>query len=134
MSPDEVRNVFGGDLKVNIKPRGNRTFFRNFIRRKASGSLKGVRALYLRFLDGKLYEIEIFYEERADAPTLEIFAARFAAAMNFPESAWRIERNKASIDCGAYKLTAEKLLNPRIVLTDAALQSEASTRRRKKSE
>jgi hypothetical protein len=60
MSPEQTQAVFGRELKIKIKKRGERTFFQNYIKKPASGSLTGVRALYLRFFDRRLYQIEIF--------------------------------------------------------------------------
>jgi hypothetical protein len=134
MSPAEVQSVFGKDLKIKVKSNGERGFFQNYIGKDAPGSLGGVRALYLRFLDGRLYQIEIFYEERAAVPTLEVFAANLTAQLNFPANVkWQPVKNKALIDCGAFTLVAEKLLNPRVELTDTAKLAEAGARRKKSS-
>ena len=132
ISPAEVQSVFGKDLKIKIKQSGDRSFFQNYIGKTAPAKLNDVRALYLRFLDGKLYQIEIFYEDRSDVPTLEVFAANLSAQIKFPSAAsWQFVKNKAVIDCGAFTLVAEKLLNPRIELTDTAKFNEAKARRKK---
>jgi hypothetical protein len=131
MSPAAAQGVFSRDLKIKVKTRGDRTFFQNYIGKQPPAVLRGVRALYLRFLDGGLYQIEIFYEERADAPTLEIFTANLSAQMNFPGAAWRFEKGKATVDCGAFRLVADKPLNPRVELTDTAQLAEALARRKK---
>jgi hypothetical protein len=131
MSPVEVQSVFGKDLKIKVKANGDRSFFQNYIGKNAPAKLNNVRALYLRFLDGKLYQIEIFYEELSDVPTLEAFAANLSAQMKFPDSNWQFVKNKAVIDCGAFTLVAEKLLNPRVELTDTARFNEAKARRKK---
>jgi hypothetical protein len=60
MTPAEVKNVFGKSLKLKIKKEGS--FFENFITKAPPAFLPGVRALYLRFFDYKLYQIEIFYQ------------------------------------------------------------------------
>ena len=133
MSPVEVQNAVGGDLKIKVKTKGDRTFFQNYIKKSATGPLSGVRALYLRFLDGRLYQIEIFYEERGDIPTLEAFTKNLAAQMNFPVNEWQFVKNKAVIDCGAFTLVADKVLNPHVELTDSAMQTEAVERRKKKN-
>ena len=136
MSPAEAQGVFGKDLKVKIKSSGDRTFFQNYIGKPARGKLAGVRALYLRFLDGALYQIEIFYEERADAPTLEAFAARLAAELNFPPdvAVWQFAKNRALVDCGAFTIIADKPVDARVALTDTARLAEAEARRKKKND
>src|SRR5688572_26058663 len=70
MSPADAQAVVGSDFKIKVKQSGQRTFFQNFINAPAPNSLRGVRALSLRFLDGRLYQIEIFYEDRDDLQTL----------------------------------------------------------------
>jgi hypothetical protein len=132
MSPAEVQGVFGKDLKVKVKNSGERTFFQNYIGKAAPATLAGVRALYLRFLDGRLYQIEIFYEERAAVPTLEAFTAELSAQMKFPAGVnWQFAKNKAVLDCGAFTIVADKPLNPRAALTDVAKLAEAAARRKK---
>lgn len=132
LSPAEVRGVFGKDLKIKVKSDGDRSFFQNYIGKDAPAKLAGIRALYLRFLDGRLYQIEIFYEERADVPTLEAFIGNLSAQMKFPPNVnWQFVKNKALIDCARFTLIADKTLNPRVELTDAAKLSEAAARRKK---
>lgn len=133
MSPPEVQKAFGKELKIKIKSSGDRTFFQNYIGKPARGKLAGVRALYLRFLDGGLYQIEVFYEERGDAATLEAFAANLAAALNLPADAgWQFANNRALINCGAFTIIADKPVDPRVELTDTAKLAEAEARRKKK--
>ncbi|HVE57094.1 MAG TPA: hypothetical protein VNB22_09715 [Pyrinomonadaceae bacterium] len=132
MSSAEVQGVFGKDLKIKVKSSGDRSFFQNYIGKKAPAKLAGIRALYLRFLDDRLYQIEIFYEERADVPTLEAFIGNLSAQMKFPPNiSWQFVKNKALIDCGAFTLVADKTLNPRVELTDSAKLSETNARRKK---
>ena len=133
MSPAEVRGALGKDLKIKIKSGGDRSFFQNYIGKDAPAKLAGIRALYLRFLDDKLYQIEIFYEERADVPTLEAFARNLSAQIKFPPDVnWQFVQNKALIECAAFTFIADKTLNPRVELTDTAKLSEAEIRRKKK--
>jgi hypothetical protein len=132
MSPAEVQGVFGKDLKIKVKASGDRTFFQNYIEKDARGALGGVRALYLRFLDGGLYQIEIFYTELPGVSTLEDFAANLSAQLKLPANiTWRFVNNRAVIDCGAFTLVADKPVNPRVELTDTAKLTEAAARRKK---
>lgn len=118
MSSEQVRAHFGTDLKVKIKKKGERVFFQNFIKNPAPNSLKGVRALYLRFFDGKLYQAEIFYEPRPDLKTLEEITAALSAQANFPVSAWQIKNRRAEAVCDDLSLAADNVLNPRVEFTD----------------
>ena len=130
MSSDATRNFFGKDLKIKIKKKGERTFFQNFIKQPAPDSLRGTRALYLRFLDGRLYQIEIFYEPKPNLRTLEDIAAALSSQLNFPISDWKIKNNRAEIVCGEISLAADNILNPRIELTDQVLLGKVKERRR----
>lgn len=134
MTASQVRAALGKNPSVKVKSSGDRTFFQNYISKKAPANLNGVRAFYLRFLDGSLYQIEIFYEERADLPTLRSFTANLSTAMNLPpETNWQFVQNRALIDCGAFTIAADKTLNPRVELTDKAKLAEAEARRKKEN-
>jgi len=131
MSPDEARSVFSKDLKIKIKKNGERTFFQNFIKKPAPNSLYGVRALYLRFYDRRLYQIEIFYETRQDLRTLEDIINALSLQLNFPISDWKITNNRAAINCGEISLVADNILNPRIELTNEAILAKVKESREK---
>lgn len=122
MSPEQARSVFGKDLKVKVKKKGQRTFFQNFIDKPAPSSLNGVRAIYLRFFDGRLYQVEIFYENRNDWQTLENFVGNFFAKTNL--SAWKIENGKAQIICNEFSIVTDRVLNPRIELTNETIRAQ----------
>jgi len=132
MSPDETRSVFGKDLKIKIKKNGERTFFQNFIKKPAPNSLRGVRALYLRFYDRRLYQIEIFYEPRQDLQTLENITNALSSQLNFPISDWEIKNNRAEIICGEISLVADNILNPRIELTNETIRVKVKESRKEK--
>jgi hypothetical protein len=129
MSPEQARNVFGKDLKIKVKKKGQRTFFQNFIKKPAPNSLSGIRALYLRFFDGRLYQIEIFYENRSDWQTLENFTNAFPIMTDLP--AWKIENGKAKIICGEFSIVADRILNPRIELTNETIRARIDESREK---
>ncbi len=131
MSPDEARSVFGKDLKIKIRKNGERTFFQNFIKKPAPNSLRGVRALYLRFFDRRLYQIEIFYEPQQDLRTLENIAGALSSQLNFPISDWKIINNRAAINCGEISLVADNILNPRIELTNETIRAIVKESREK---
>lgn len=131
MSPEQARNVLGKDLKIKIKKNGERTFFQNYIRKPAPNSLRGVRALYLRFYDRRLYQIEIFYEPRQDLKTLANIADALSSQLNFSASIWKIENNLAEIICGETSLVADNILNPRIELTNEIIRTEIEKLREK---
>ncbi len=129
MSPEQAQIVFGKDLKIKIKKRGERTFFQNYIKKPAPELLRGVRALYLRFFDQRLYQIEIFYEPRTDLTTLEAIADALATQLNFPISDWQIKNNRAEIICGETSLVADYILNPRIELTNETVRAKVEAAR-----
>lgn len=131
MSPADARNVFGKDLKIKNKRSGEYTFFQNFIEKNAPNSLTNVRALYLRFFEGALYQIEIFYEEESGVQTLEEFINQQSAKLNLPLAAWRIKYGIAEMTCGTFSLAADKFLNPRLELTDETARARVLAKRKK---
>jgi len=131
MSPEQTQNVFGKDLKIKIKKNGERTFFQNFIKKPAPNSLRGVRALYLRFFDRRLYQIEIFYELRQDLRTLENITNALSSQLNFPISEWKITNNRAEVKCGEISLVADNILNPRVELTNETVRGKIEELREK---
>ena len=131
MSPEQVRIVFGKALKIKIKKRGERTFFQNYIKKPAPDVLRGVRALYLRFFDRRLYQIEIFYEPRVDLPTLEKSVETLSAQFNLTVAGWQIKDNRAQIKCGEISIVTDYILNPRIELTDETVRSAIEQSRKK---
>lgn len=131
MTPEEAQSVFGKDLKISVKNDGERVIFENFIEKKPPASLSGIRALFLRFIDRRLYQIEIFYEETPTIKTLQDFTAFLSTQLNFPISAWQEKWGKAVVDCGEFTLAAVKTLNPRIELTDEAARAKAKQLREK---
>lgn len=134
MSPEQVRNILGRDLKIKVKKSGERVFFQNFIEKKAPDSLSGVRALYLRFYDGRLYQIEIFYENSNDWQTLEEFTADVSKYLSLPASIWKTAKGRSEIKCAAISLIADNILNPRIEMTDEAIRSRVEAIRKKKND
>lgn len=131
MSPEQAQTIFRKDLKIKVKKDGERTFFQNFIKKPAPVSLRGVRALYLRFFDRRLYQIEIFYEPRTDLPTLQTIAGALSAQLNFSISDWQIENNRARITCGETSLVADYILNPRVELTNETVRAVVEAEREK---
>ena len=124
MSPEDVQTVFGRDLKIKIKKNGNKVFFQNFIEKPAPPVLSGVRALYLRFFDRRLYAIEIFLEDKPEIKTLEDFTDHLSATLRLPNS-WREERSKQTINCAGFRVAADKILNPRVELIDNVTAAKA---------
>ncbi|HEX8399244.1 MAG TPA: hypothetical protein VF644_17550 [Pyrinomonadaceae bacterium] len=124
MSPKDVQTVFGRHLKIKIKKNGNKVFFQNFINEPAPPVLSGVRALYLRFFDRRLYAIEIFLEDKPEIKTLEDFTDYLSATLRLPNS-WREKLSKQTINCADFSIFADKILNPRVELIDNAIAAKA---------
>ncbi len=121
MSPQETRDVFGGNLKIKVKKEG--TFFQNYIEKKPPPFLPNVRALYLRFFERKLYQIEIFYALQTKRQTLEEFTAGLSNKYNLSPDLWAKKYGTAEINCTAFSLVADNVLNPRIQLTDESIRA-----------
>lgn len=131
MSPAEAQAAIGGGLTIKVKQTGQRTFFQNFIKKHPPAALRGVRALYLRFLEGKLYQVDIFYEDRSDLRTLADLTERLSAQMNLPADLWQSKYNIAEINCDAFRLSANKILTPYVELTDKAARARVEAMREK---
>lgn len=131
MTTEEAQTALGKDLKIKLKAKGDYRFFQNYIDKNPPPGLRGVRALYLRFFERRLYQIEIFYNEDF-SPALENFAARLAAQLNFSPSEWIYENKRALIRCGENSLAADYVLNPRVELTDETALSKVSEQNKAK--
>lgn len=135
MTQQDVRAVFGKQIKLKPKKNGTRTFFENFIKKPSPQILPGVRAIYLRFFQNRLYQIEIFFEETNQKQTLDEFKNDLAARLNLPD-AWQNVRGKDEIKCSGFTVAALKTLNPKVELTDdarlAAFEDEQEQQRNKK--
>lgn len=105
--------------KVKAKREGQSTFFKNYIKKEAKGNLSGTNAFYLRFYEGKLYEIEFFYKKDYRWQTLENFLDDYSAKHNFPREFWQTEYGYASANCEGFSLRADYILNPRIQITES---------------
>ncbi len=130
MSASEAGRAVG--LSVKVKPDGQRTYFRNYIKSRAKGKLAGVRAIFLRFFDGRLYQIELFYEEGYRWQNLENLVEDYSAANNFSREFWRIEHGYAEADCGGFSLEADFILNPHIQITNDEIAGLVAKEREKK--
>lgn len=132
MPAEQAQRATGKSLKIKNKKSGQYTFFQNFIKNSPPASLPGARAVYLRFFDGRLYQIEIFYEEKIRPQTLESFIANLSQRLNFPLSAWQVEYGIAEINCGKFSIIADNVLNPRVQLTDELVRAEVEKIRKNK--
>lgn len=113
MSPKQAQAVLGKKLKVKIKREGS--FFQNFIDKPPPDFLRGVRAIYLRFFERRLYQIEVFYQREQN---LDEFVSDLSVKSNLPRNLWTTENGKAQLDCEEFSIVADNVLNPRVELTD----------------
>jgi len=118
MNLAETNAALGGDLRVKVKPNGQRSFMRNYRKKTPKGSLRGIRALFLRFFDERLYQIEIFYNKEDRPMDLTAFANNYSAKSSFPANLWKIKYGYATAKCVGFTLRADTILNPHIELTD----------------
>jgi hypothetical protein len=129
MSLEQVNSIFARNLKIKIKKSGQRTFFQNFIKKPAPPSLNGVRALYLRFFNRELYQFEIFYENKSEWQTLADFTNNLTANLNLPEATWENVKGQNTLNCSQITLVADKILNPRVEITDTSILAEIEKQR-----
>lgn len=133
MAPEEAQSVVGNSLKIKVKTNEEKTIFQNYIKESPPASLTGVRAIYLRFYDRKLYQIEVFYQENPSIKTLEDFTNLLSAKWNFPASDWQREEIKSIINCADFSVVAIKILNPRVELTNEIARAKVEAERGKES-
>ena len=120
MSIDETQAALGSKYKIPKKKTGEGSYFEDFAKAPAVGDLSGVHALFLRFFNFKLYQIEIFYEDPAKPKKLEEFTQSLSSNLDLPPDAWHFKNQRAEINCGDFAVTADTLLNPHVELTDDA--------------
>lgn len=118
MSNAQVKTVLGKALKIKNNRKGEYIFFQNYIEKPAPPPLTGVRAVYLRFYDGSLYQIEIFYEKNVNLPTLADFINLQSSNFGLQNSDWQTRNNVARAVCGEMSLAADVILNSRVELSD----------------
>lgn len=128
-TPEQARDILNRKFKIKNKRKGEYTFFQNYIKKDSPDVIDGIRAFYLRFYDGRLYQIEFFYEEQNRLKTLEDFVNFQTANLNLPPSLWNIEYGIAEIDCGGFTIQADSALNPRIEITDEIIRAEVEAQR-----
>ena len=134
MTAAEAQNAVGKKLKVKVKKKGERTFFQNFIKKPPPHTLSGVRALYLRFFNGTLYQIEIFYEEKTDWKTVAASSEFLSAKLNLPQSFQENTIKRIESKCIGFSLVADNVLNPRIELTDEMIRAQVLELRQREEE
>jgi hypothetical protein len=132
MSVQDVNSVIGRDLKVKVKPEGERTFFKNYIKKPAKGTLAGIRAIFLSFFDGRLYQIELFYQEDYRWPDLGSLLRDYSSSQSFPESFWKVKNGYAKAQCGGFSLDADRVLGAHIQITDDVVMERVEALRKKK--
>lgn len=129
MTTEQARNANNRRLKVKNKDDGEYTFFENYIDSSAKGNLRGLKAVYLRFFDDRLFQIELFYKDDYKWRNLSEFLNDYSARNNFPAKFWTIEYGYAKADCENFLLEADFILNPHIQLTDKEIFRKVKAKR-----
>lgn len=132
MSVSEVNSALGGGLKVKVKTEGERTYFKNWIKKPAKGSLAGLRAVFFSFFDGRLYQIELFYQDDYRWRDLESLLRDYSAENSFPYEHWRLKNGYAKAQCEGFSLDADRVLGAHIQITDDAVMERVEAERKKK--
>lgn len=132
MTAQEVRNSFGGKLGIKTNKKGDYRFFQNYIKKNPPNNLGGVRAMYLRFFEQKLYQAEIFYEENKYPADIKNFSEIVSNQLNLPVADWKIAHRQAVFTCGENTLEIDYQLNPRVELTDETIRKQVDEINKKK--
>lgn len=123
MTVDEVNQRFG-NFKIKIKNNDDYRFFQNYIDRKPPKNLNGVRTIYLRFFEKRLYQIEIFYEENKYPADIKSFSEIVSNQLNLPIADWKFAHRQAVYKCAEKSLTIDYQLNPRVELTNEIVKKQ----------
>ena len=124
MTFEQMQGVLGNSFKFKPKKTGEGSYFQNFIDRPSPAAIPGVRAFYLRFFDQKLYQIEIFFEDKGNPPSLQDFLAGLSVDLGITPTHWVIKDGKAQMNCGDFVVEADVPLNPRLQITDRVAASD----------
>lgn len=127
MSGSEAKHAAGGRLNIKNKKEG--VFFQNYIKKSPPANLPGLRVLYLRFFDSKIYQIEVFYEY-GERETSE-FVRSFSLKSNLNFDWWTIKNGIAKLECDGFSIVSDNYLNPRIEITDTKLFSDFKASQKK---
>ncbi len=129
MTTEQARNRNGRKLKIKNEGDGEYIFFQNYIDKSAKGNLRGLKAVYLRFFENRLYQIELFYKDDYKWRDLSEFIGDYSRQNNFPPDFWEIEFGYAKAECENFSLKADYILNPHIQLTDDEIFREVQAKR-----
>ena len=133
MTFDELQPLLGQKKKTKPPKTGEGSFFLDFNELPPPDNLKGIKAAYIRFVSSKVYQIEIFYDDKDRATKLEDFTTQLSSDLNLPAASWKTKNGIARIDCGSFLLTADVILNRHVELTDnAALVAFKEKKRQEK--
>lgn len=110
-----------GVAKTSINP----GFDRNF----DQASFADVRTISLDFLDGRLVNLWIGYENTFKWQALDEFVNGISKALNLP-AAWSVKRGGRQLTCDGFSLSASLIAgSPGIRITDEPAQETIATRR-----
>lgn len=126
MTSQEVSSKLGKNLGINTKKDKDYRFFQNYINKKTPQNLSGVRTIYLRFFEKKLYQIEIFYDENKYPTDIKNFSEIVSAQLNLPVADWKIAHRQAVFNCGETSLEIDYQLNPRVELTNETIVKQVA--------
>jgi hypothetical protein len=129
MSFENFRSVLGRTLKIKPKKNGEGSFFLDFNEQPPPDNLIGVKAAYVRFFNGNVYQIEVFYNDKDQAIKLEDFTNHLSVDFGLPSQAWSVKSGQAEMNCDGFMLTADVILNRHIELTDVAAKAEFDKKR-----
>jgi len=120
----DLTSVIGPAIKFKPTKTGEGVFFQNFIEQEPPPKLTGTRTMYVRYFNGKVYQIEIFLDDKDQPSKLEEFTNRLSTYYELPREAWTVKNDRAEMDCGSFRVNADAILNRHIELTDAAAFAE----------
>jgi hypothetical protein len=110
-----------GVSKTSINPGFDRSF--------DQASFADVRTISLDFLDGRLVDLWIGYENTFKWQVLDEFVNGISKTLNLP-AAWPVKRGSRQLTCDGFSLSASLIAgSPGIRITDEPAQETIATRR-----
>ena len=115
-----------GVIKTSINP--------HFDKRFDQIKYADVRTISFDFLDGKLVQLWIGYEETFKWPTLDEFVANFSKALDLTAT-WPSKRTGRELNCDGFSIFASMIAaGPSIRITDEVAANAIATRREEAAE
>lgn len=119
MTVDQANAALGGKPKLKSKGERRTNYFR-FKQGKAKGPISGAKAFWVRFYQGRVYSVEIFYH--SGYGDLEGLIETYASRNGFDVSLFETKHGYSRAKCDGFSVKADLILNPHLELIDTNIK------------